>query len=392
MIRLKFVKAILWFFVGIAATVTVFRFLKGLGTVTALTDTTPWGLWIGFDVLGGVALAAGGFVMAASVYIFHLEKYRPIVRPAVLTAFLGYAAVVGGLMFDIGIPWNIWRPMFFWQHHSALFEVAWCVMLYFTVLGLEFAPVVLERFRAPLFQTLYKILKALTLPLVIFGIILSTLHQSSLGTLFLIMPYRVHPLWYSSILPILFFVSAIGLGLSMVMVESLVSSWLYKKHLEKDLLSGLAKAAAYVLGIYALLKLGDLAFSGKLPLLFNGSWESNLFLFELLISAILPATLFGSPKVRQSTAGLATAAGLAVFGFVLNRIDVSGLATISTTGSAYFPSWSEFAISIGIVSAAALVFFFFVENFVVYEAPRGAGEDQYKLPTADPISGARLGW
>jgi Ni/Fe-hydrogenase subunit HybB-like protein len=170
--RVKLIKGILWFFVGLAATVAVFRFLKGLGTVTALTDTTPWGLWIGFDVLGGVALAAGGFVIAACVYIFHMEKYRPILRPAVLTAFLGYVAVAVGLLFDIGIPWNIWRPMLFWQHHSALFEVAWCVMLYLTVLALEFTPVVLERLP---FKMLYKILKAVTLPLVILGIVLSTL-------------------------------------------------------------------------------------------------------------------------------------------------------------------------------------------------------------------------
>jgi hypothetical protein len=193
-------------------------------------------------------------------------------------------------------------------------------------------------------------------------------------------------------LPILFFVSAIGLGLTMVITESVVSSWLYKKELEKELLSGLAKAAAWVLGLYAILKLGDLAFSNKLPYLISGSWESNLFIFELLISAILPAVLFASPRVRQSVGGLATGAGLAVFGFVLNRIDVSGLATIPETGSEYFPSWMEFAVSIGIVSAAGLVFFFFVENFVVYEEPRGEAQEKYELPTADPISGTRLNW
>ncbi len=391
MTRLRTVKAILWFLVGVAATVTVFRFLKGLGTVTALTDMTPWGLWIGFDVLGGVALAAGGFVIAATVYIFHMEKYRPFLRPAVLTAFLGYAAVVGGLMFDIGIPWNIWRPMFFWQHHSALFEVAWCVMLYFTVLQLEFAPVVLERIQIPIFQTLYKILKALTLPLVILGIMLSTLHQSSLGTLFLIMPYRTHPLWYSPILPILFFVSAIGLGLTMVMTESMVTSWLYKKHAETDLLKGLARAAAYVLGLYAAMRLVDVAVTGKLHYLAD-SWEGGLFIFELLISAIVPALLFSSAKVRESIGGLATGAGMAVLGFVLNRINVSGLASVSETGSRYFPSWTEFAVSIGIVSAAGLAFFFFVENFHVYEEPRAARQEKYDIPEADPVTGVRLGW
>jgi Ni/Fe-hydrogenase subunit HybB-like protein len=392
MMRVRFVKGILWFFVGLAATVTIFRFLKGLGTVTALTDTTPWGLWIGFDVLGGVALAAGGFVIAATVYIFHLKRYEPILRPAVLTAFLGYAAVVGGLMFDIGIPWNIWRPMFFWQEHSALFEVAWCVMLYFTVLQLEFAPVILEKFKHPVSQMAYKVLKFFTLPLVILGIMLSTLHQSSLGTLFLIMPQRLHPLWYSPILPLHFFISAIGLGLSMVITESVVSSWLFRKHLEKDLLANLASAAAVVLWAYAALKLSDLAVTGKLALLFSGTWESNLFVFELLVSSILPAALFSSDKVRESSGGLATGAGLAVFGFVLNRIDVSGLATISTTESHYFPAWTEFAVSIGIVSAAGLAFFFLVENFNVYEEPRAEKHEKYSPVPPDPISGVRLHW
>ncbi len=390
--RLRIFKSILWFLVGVAATVTLFRFLKGLGAVTALTDTTPWGLWIGFDVLGGVALAAGGFVIAATVYIFHMKKYHPILKPAVLTAFLGYAAVVAGLLFDIGIPWNIWRPMFFWQHHSALFEVAWCVMLYFTVLALEFAPVVFERLTMPPLDKIYKVLKFFTLPLVILGIMLSTLHQSSLGTLFLIMPYRVHELWYTPLLPVFFFVSAIGLGLCMVITESMVSSWLYKKEPETHLLGGLAKAAAYVLGIYAFMKLLDLAVADELPLLASGSWEANLFIFELLISAVIPAIIFGFPKARQSTGGLATGAGLAVGGFVLNRIAVSGLSTIPTTGTSYFPSWPEFAVSIGIVSAAALVFFFFVENFHVYEEPRKDSQGKYELPEADPVSGVRLFW
>jgi len=135
------VKSLLWFFTGVAATIAVARFARGLGAVTALSDNTPWGLWIGFDVFSGVALAAGGFVVAAAVYVFHLEKFRPLLRPAILTAFLGYLAVVLGLLFDLGLTWNIWRPVFYWQHHSALFEVAWCVMLYLTVLALEFAPV-----------------------------------------------------------------------------------------------------------------------------------------------------------------------------------------------------------------------------------------------------------
>ncbi len=388
--RVRKLKAFLWFFVGIAATVTVVRFGRGLGASTELTDITPWGLWIGFDVMGGVALAAGGFVIAATVYIFHLHRYHAIVRAAVLTAFLGYIAVAVGLLYDIGLPWNLWRPMFYWQHHSALFEVAWCVMLYLTVLAMEFAPVVFEKMPFP---RLFAFFKKITLPLVILGIMLSTLHQSSLGTLFLIMPFRVHPLWYTPILPLLYFVSAIGLGIGMVTLESIVSHWLYNKDQELDLLRGLARAASVVLGIYVAIKFIDIFAQGKAAYLFDGSWESGLFFFEMLISAIIPAILFSIPKVRQSAAGLLTAAAMVVFGFVLNRLDVAWLATIWSTNTTYFPSWTEFAVSIGIVSGAALVFFFFVEHFNVFEPEEGdeeITEDPIAIPEMDPVTQVRV--
>ena len=387
--KVRTVKSVLWFFVGIAAVVGVARFAKGLGVSTALTDTTPWGFWIGFDILGGVALAAGGFVIAATVYIFHIERYRPILRPAVLTAFLGYAAVVGGLMFDIGLPWNIWRPMVHWQHHSALFEVAWCVMLYLTVLALEFSPVVLEK--SP-FHRLYKIMKALTIPLVIFGIMLSTLHQSSLGTLFLIMPFRLHELWYTPLLPLLFFVSAIGLGLGMVCVESIVSHWLFDKEAELELVEGLAKAAIWVLSLYLIIRIGDIIYHGKLGFIFDGSWESYLFLSEIFISAVLPIALFSIARARKSRTGLLIGASSIVFGFVFNRLNVGGIATITNVDSRYIPSWMEVSISVGVVSAAALAFLFFVEYFKVWEVEARKPEAIDDLPEPDPITGARLGF
>ena len=200
--RARKLKLALWMAAGLAASVAATRFLFGLGTTTNLSDANPWGVWIGFDVMAGVALAAGGFIIAASVYIFKLDRFHPIVRPAVLTAFLGYVAVAVSLLFDLGLPWNIWHMIVFWNPHSPLFEVGWCVMLYLTVLALEFFPVPAEEFSG-LAKVRRFLIKA-RLPLVIVGIGLSTLHQSSLGSLFLIMPYRLHPLWYSPILPLLF--------------------------------------------------------------------------------------------------------------------------------------------------------------------------------------------
>lgn len=388
MMRLRIVKSILWFILGTGTVVGLARFLSGLGATTALTDTTPWGLWIGFDVLGGVALAAGGFVIAGSVYVFHLERYRPILRAAVLTAFLGYIAVAIGLLFDLGLPWHIWHMIIFWNPRSPLFEVGWCVMLYLTVLLLEFSPVVLEKTS---FRRLLKWMKQVTLPLVILGIMLSTLHQSSLGSLFLIMPFRIHPLWYSNLLPVLFFVSAVGLGLMMATMEAVISSWLYQKGIEKNLLAGLGKAAAWVLAFYAFLKLGDLAYQQKLGLLLTGSWESVLFVFELLLTAILPAILLAFQHVRTSKGGLTAVAAMVTIGFIMNRIFVSGVATISATGTDYFPSLMEIIISLTVVSGGILTFLFFVENFRVYETEVGTTTVPSPIEAAGTPRGGWLG-
>ncbi|HEY6946219.1 MAG TPA: NrfD/PsrC family molybdoenzyme membrane anchor subunit, partial [Candidatus Acidoferrum sp.] len=170
------------------------RVTQGLGGATRLSDQFPWGLWIGFDILCGVGLAAGGFTLAATVHIFNIERYKPILRPAILTAFLGYLLVILALMFDLGLPYRIWHPLVMWNPHSVMFEVGWCVTLYTTVLALEFLPVVLEQFR---WNRALKIMRAVLIPLVILGVILSTLHQSSLGSLYLIVPQKLYPLWYS---------------------------------------------------------------------------------------------------------------------------------------------------------------------------------------------------
>ncbi len=380
--RLVLTRAALWLVVGIAAVVAANRFLRGLGATTALTDATPWGLWIGFDVLAGVALAAGGFVIAATVYIFHLDRYHAVVRPAVLTAFLGYVAVVIGLLMDLGRPWNIWRPMFFWQPHSPLFEVAWCVMLYLTVLALEFAPVVFEglSLERPL-----RLMRRLTLLLVITGIGLSTLHQSSLGTLFLLARDRLHPLWYSPILPLLFLVSAVALGVMMVTCESLASSWLFRRQPEWPLLDGLTRAAAVVCLLYITLRLGDLAWRHQLGHLFEGSWASALFVLELGISAVVPAFLFLLPAARKSHAAIATGAALGVGGLVLYRADVGGIAHLAAGGRHYVPALTEIVVSAGVVAAMALVFLFFVERFPVWEE-RPTIPDHFTPPMRDPVS------
>ena len=369
--RLTALKTFLWASVGCLAAITVVRFGRGLGAVTNLSDGAPWGLWIGFDVMAGVALAAGGFVMAAIVYIFGLEKYRPFVRPAILTALLGYIAVAVGLLFDLGLPWNIWHPMVYWQHHSVLFEVGMCVMLYLTALSLEFAPVVLEHpvFGHPFFQRVLKFLRRITIPLVIAGIVLSTLHQSSLGSLFLISPFRTHPLWYSPIIYVLFFVSAVGLGFMTVMLEGFLASYFLGHEVSKDLLPGLGIAALVVLWVYLILRLGDLGARGVLGQALAGTWQSNLFLFEVVVAAILPAALLLFRGVRASPRWMLVCALLTMMGMIGYRLNLSIVTFARPEGQAYFPSWAEIAVSVGIVSCCTLVFLFFVERLAVYEEP-----------------------
>ena len=385
--NLERVKTVLWTIMGVWAVVTVARFWHGIGATSGLTDVAPWGFWIAFDVMAGVALAAGGFVIAAAVYIFGLQRYHDFARPAILTALLGYIAVAVGLLYDLGLPWNIWHPMVFPQHHSVLFEVAMCVMCYLTVLTLEFSPAILEHplFHHRFFQTALKLVKKATIPLVIAGIVLSTLHQSSLGSLFLIQPYRTHPLWYSPAIPILFFVSAIGLGLMMVTLESLLSSWLFAHEIKTKLLGGLGRVASIVLSIYLLIRLGDLYRRGILTQWMDGSWQSWLFVTELAISAAIPALLLSIRRIRESVPGLATCSVMTVLGIIGYRFNTCIIAFQRPADMPYYPTWTELAISAGVVSAAALVFIFFNENLRIVDHAEPGGPVKPEAPSPVPV-------
>lgn len=357
---------------------TIVRFTKGLGAATNLSDAFPWGLWIGFDVLVGVGLAAGGFVIAATVHVFRIEKYKPIARPAVLTAFLGYVLVVIALLFDLGRPYRIWHPLVMWNPHSVMFEVAWCVMLYTTVLALEFSPLVFERFglSKPL-----RIMRKAFVPLVIVGVLLSTMHQSSLGTLYVIVPDKLHGLWYSPLLPVFFFISAVAGGLSMTIFESFMSRRAFGKRLEKDLLEGLARTSVVVLALYTVLRLEDLAARGNFGLIFQIAPESTLFWGEITLGAILPMVLFAIPRVRRSESGLFLAAVLTVMGFILNRLNVAITGMAASSGTLYIPSWMELSVTMGVVTLGFILF-----GLAVRHLPIFSGETP---PALAPVSVAR---
>jgi Ni/Fe-hydrogenase subunit HybB-like protein len=349
--------------VGFAA--ALYRFWVGLGASTNLSDNVPWGLWVAVDVLSGVALAAGGFGITAAVYIFNMKKYKSIARPAILTAWIGYTVVVMGLVIDIGKPLAFWHPLVMWNYHSVMFEVVVCITLYSSVLALEFAPAFLERFKL---TGLLKILKFFTFPLVIAGIVLSFLHQSSLGGFFLIMPHKVPALWWTTNLPYMFYISAIALGLAMVSFESIVSARAFKREQELDVIKGLGRGVLITLCIYLAFKLGDLAYRGALPLLFTSGKASAFFNLELLIGVIVPIALYAMKSVRESVNGLLTAASFVIVGTILNRFNVNFFAQAGPN-THYFPSLWEILVTVGLVSLMVLLYRLAVTYLPVFHEP-----------------------
>jgi Ni/Fe-hydrogenase subunit HybB-like protein len=372
--------------VGILA--YVYRLIFGLEAATNLDNQYPWGIWIAIDVASGVALAAGGFTSAALADIFHKEEYHVIVRPALLTALLGYTFVVIGLLADLGRYYNVWHPMLpsMWQGNSVLFEVGMCVMVYLTVLYIEFLPIVAERFigrvRLPgplsIFNRIadswllvcQQCLKRFISLFIIAGVVLSCLHQSSLGTLMVIAPTKMHPLWYTPISPLLFLLSAIAVGFPMVIFESILASRSFKLAPERRVLSSIARYTPVLLGAYLAVKIGDLTLRNAWTYVFEGSIQSLMYIIELGVGVVAPIILLSMSRVRHSIWGLFTAAAMVIGGVALNRVNVfltayKPLYAVKT----YFPSVFEIAVTLGLIATLVLVYRFIVMIFPVITVP-----------------------
>ena len=348
---------------------TYYRFSLGLGSTTNLRDSVPWGLWIGFDFLG-VGLAAAGFSIAATVHIFHIHKYEPLVRPAILTAFLGYSVVVCLLVVDLGRPEHFWHPLVMWNIHSVMFEITWCLICYTTVLLLEFAPVILEKFniKAPV-----KILKTISIPVVIAGVLFSTLHQSSFGSLYLIVPEKLHPLWYSSLLPVHFYISCIASGLAMIIFESyLVTRALTKENgfrnteLKMNVLSGASLGILFFLAAGLLLKIHDFESTGKFIYLTIPSVETYLFYLEIVLGTIIPIYLLSFRKYREDKKWLYIISVCVISGLILNRFNVSVTGLTASSGINYFPSFDEISITLMLLVLVIFAFKVIAKNFAVF--------------------------
>ena len=336
--------------------VGIYRLLFGLGAATNLNDYWPWGFWIGMDVLGGVAMAAGGFIIAGAVYLLNWKKYKVIVRPAILNAFFGYALAATAIFFDIGQSFRIWHPVVMWQVNSIMFIVAIHVVLYTTTLAAESSPMVFEKLNM---TGAYRFINALMVPIVLFGVLLSTLHQSSLGAVYLIFPTKLSPLWYSKTLPYAFLVSAVFMGLSMVSFETILSGRVFRHAAPLDVLTGLARGSLVVGVIYLALKGFDLVTGPGIGAAFQGSLTANLYLIEMIVGVILPVALLCTARFRTTVRGIFAVNIMVIMGTLLNRMNVGifGVAEYATkAGADYFPSWMEFVFTAAMVAFAIFGF------------------------------------
>ncbi len=344
-----------WLLLGILALtpLLVFRFVAGLGAVTNLSDEYPWGLWKAFNVVAVIGLGAAGFTTMAIVHVFQLHEYRSVGRLAVLTAFLAYASVSFSLALDIGRPWAIWHPIVMWNPHSVLFEVAWCLMLYTTVLLLEGSSMIFERLgRTKVVEVLHRI----TTPVVIAGVVLSTLHQSSLGALFLLVPGKLHPIWYTEALPLLFFLSSVAVGIAMVLLLSRVAVKRLGARIQTAVLADLGRILLAVLCLYGAVRLLDLVERGVHVTAFSTCREGILFQAEFLVGVLVPGLLLAINSVRESGKGLTLASSFVVVGFVAHRLHTCIVGFEAAQGGRYVPSASEVLLTVFVLLVVTYAF------------------------------------
>jgi Ni/Fe-hydrogenase subunit HybB-like protein len=364
------------------------RFLFGLGSVTNLDNQHPWGIWIAIDVAAGVALAAGGFTTAALGHIMHRDKYEVIIRPALLTAMLGYTFAGLGVCIDLGRYYSVWHPILpsMWNGNSALFEVGMCIMAYVTVLYIEFLPMVTERFigkvRLPgllsrlngftdrMLRLLDKQLSRTMFVFIILGVVLSCLHQSSLGTLMIIAGPKVHPLWQTPVLPLLFLLSAISVGFPMVIMESIIASRSFNLKPETEVLSRLGQFVGPILGVYLAFKLGDMFIRETFVYLQETSIESLMYVIELIFGVVIPMRIFLSKKALKSPSWLFIASILVIVGVLVNRLNTFLIGyTAPYAVTSYFPSIGEISVTLGFIAIEVLIYRMFVKIFPIISVP-----------------------
>jgi len=361
------------FLFGIAVVLLIYRFFFGLGPVTGLSDGYPWGLWIAFEVVVGTALATGGYAVAILVYILNRGKYHPLIRPALVTSALGYTMGAIGVIIDIGRWWNVWAlPIKFWEWNlnSILLEVALCIMLYVFVLWIEAAPFLLERYQGGTGRmarfadaTIPKLKKAMPF-IVALGLLLPTMHQSSLGSLMLLAGTKIHPLWYTPMLPLLFLLSCIAMGYAVVVFEGMLTRTTFGRLRETPVQAGLSKAAMVVMGLWVVIRIGDVVVRGQLSTALALSSMSILFWTEIALF-VVALILLGQRSEHYNRGHLYRAAIFMLLAGALYRFSTFLIAFNPGQGWHYFPAIPEVLITVGLTSGEIMAYIYIVKRFPI---------------------------
>ena len=350
-------------FATVGLTLLLIRFVFGLGAVTHMNNGYPMGLWIVFDLVVGTAFACGGYALAVIVYIVNRGEYHPLVRPALMTSVFGYTLGGIAVMIDLGRYWQAYTIFLPWHANlnSVMLELALCVALYTTVLWIEFSPSLLEKLRA---KTGLRLLNRVLFIFIALGVLLPTMHQSSMGSMLISLGTKLHPLWQTDLLPVLFLLSAISTGLSIVIFEASLSALGFWRPLETHLLTRLAGITRWVLAAYLIIRFADLIGRGVLGLAFTGDLEGNMFLIDTALF-IIPLAILSSAKYRANPQLLFIAATSMLLGGMLYRFNAFLIGYIPPQGYVYFPSVTEILVSIGMVSLEIMAFLIFVKKLPV---------------------------
>jgi Ni/Fe-hydrogenase subunit HybB-like protein len=380
--------AVLLALVALAIVITGVRFAGGIGSVANINNAYPWGWWVGYGIMTMIALGGVGFTITLLVEVLGGHRYHALLRPAVLMGLLAYVSAITMLMVELGRPWMVWMIMVSWAPTAALYEVGWCAFLYLNVLLFEFATVPLEQLG---WGRVLSVMRVVYVPVMLLGVTLSHLHQSSLGTLLTLIPHKINELWWSENLPLLFLFSAMMAGPALAILEHLAAArWLgFAPRL--DMLGRLARIEAWIVGLFLAFQLGDLVARGGVGAMLSPTWFAVSFWVEIGLGLLLPLVLLMMPEVRQRGAGLATACALIVAGVLLHRLNVAVIGLRVRHWETYVPSLGEVGITLGITAGAVFIFGVLVRILPIHEEPAVSAGPSHAAASAGPWQGARGG-
>jgi Ni/Fe-hydrogenase subunit HybB-like protein len=372
---------------AIGVVLAVVRYAGGIATVANINNAYPWGWWVGYGIMTMIAAGGVGFTITLLVEVFGVHRFHPLLRPAVLMALLCYSGAIIMLMVELGRPWMVWMILVSWAPTAALYEVGWCAFLYLSVLAFEFAQVPLEELG---WGRVLRITRMIYMPLMLLGVTLSHLHQSSLGTLMTLIPHKINVLWWSEQLPLLYLFSAMMAGPALAILEYLAAArWLgFEPRME--MLASLARIEAWLVGLFLAFQVGDLVSRDAVGAALSGGWFALSFWVEIGLGLLLPFVLLILPEVRQSRGGLAMACALVLFGLLLHRLNVTVIGLRVRHWETYIPSLGEIGITLGITAGAMFVFGVLVRILPIHEelTPAPASPRRAVAPAA-ALRGAR---